>query len=452
MALRREVKNIVKLFTDIEIKVREATSNDPWGPPTSLLSEIADATNNKRALTEAMSLLWKRLADTGKNWRHVYKSLVVLEYIAKTGNESVAKQCKENIFVIKVLEEFRFVDKEGKDQGIHIRQKSQELVSLLQDEERLKDERQRALKAKRMIHKNGGCSNSNFPKNKKFSIGSKYKTKKSDDGSQSPNLQQESENSNDSGSNDGRMESEIEQGRPSNETEEELQLQVALAMSKEDMTPSPQAAATLENIASAKRDSNQSNLNTSINSPFDETDDVFPPSNLPWGPGTQAPTVDPWSSVDNSFSTQQTVASDNSTRNFMDDILSDNSTLNTMTEFSSFPHSTSATSNLLDTSPPPLDMHFQPFNSNPNSSNFLEIGAHLVDLNNIVSLSERNEAESNPFKPSSANNNPFFQEKPKVKSINELKMEAAFFAAPYTETTVTSQNNQNPFRSLMVAS
>lgn len=55
------------------VQVREATSNDPWGPSSSLMSEIADLTYNVVAFSEIMSMVWKRLNDHGKNWRHVYK-------------------------------------------------------------------------------------------------------------------------------------------------------------------------------------------------------------------------------------------------------------------------------------------------------------------------------------------------------------------------------------------
>uniref|UniRef100_A0A665UKN1 ENTH domain-containing protein n=2 Tax=Percomorphaceae TaxID=1489872 RepID=A0A665UKN1_ECHNA len=76
-ALRRQVKNIVHNYSEAEIKVREATSNDPWGPSSSLMSEIADLTFNVVAFAEVMGMVWKRLNDSGKNWRHVYK--VILE-------------------------------------------------------------------------------------------------------------------------------------------------------------------------------------------------------------------------------------------------------------------------------------------------------------------------------------------------------------------------------------
>lgn len=73
-----------------KVKVREATSNDPWGPSSTLMSEIADLTYNVVAFTEIMQMIWKRLNDHGKNWRHVYKALVLLEYLIKTGSEKVS--------------------------------------------------------------------------------------------------------------------------------------------------------------------------------------------------------------------------------------------------------------------------------------------------------------------------------------------------------------------------
>jgi len=131
----------------LKVKVREATSNDPWGPSSTMMSEIADLTYNVVAFTEIMQMVWKRLNDHGKNWRHVYKALVLLEYLIKTGSEKVAQQCKENIFAIQTLKDFQYLD-DNKDQGINVREKAKSLVALLKDDERLKNERVRALKAK----------------------------------------------------------------------------------------------------------------------------------------------------------------------------------------------------------------------------------------------------------------------------------------------------------------
>lgn len=57
-----------------------------------MMSEIADLTYNVVAFSEIMQMVWKRLNDHGKNWRHVYKSLVLLEYLIKTGSEKVRRK------------------------------------------------------------------------------------------------------------------------------------------------------------------------------------------------------------------------------------------------------------------------------------------------------------------------------------------------------------------------
>ncbi|KAI1713199.1 ENTH domain-containing protein [Ditylenchus destructor] len=93
--------------------------NDPWGPTTALMSEIADLTHNPMSFTEIMSMLWKRLNDHGKNWRHVYKSLVLLDYLIKCGSEKVAQQCRENIYSIETLKDFQHIE-DNRDQGLNL--------------------------------------------------------------------------------------------------------------------------------------------------------------------------------------------------------------------------------------------------------------------------------------------------------------------------------------------
>ena len=45
-AALRTAKNLSKGYSDIQVKVREATSNDPWGPSGQQMTELADATYN----------------------------------------------------------------------------------------------------------------------------------------------------------------------------------------------------------------------------------------------------------------------------------------------------------------------------------------------------------------------------------------------------------------------
>ena len=101
--LRRNIKNVAHNYTDAQVKVREATSNDPWGPSSTQMSEIADLTYNMVAFSEIMQMIWKRLNDHGKNWRHVYKALVLLEYLIKTGSEKVVENTDNIVFYLQVL-------------------------------------------------------------------------------------------------------------------------------------------------------------------------------------------------------------------------------------------------------------------------------------------------------------------------------------------------------------
>ncbi|XP_045148259.1 epsin-1 isoform X2 [Echinops telfairi] len=194
-SLRRQMKNIVHNYSEAEIKVREATSNDPWGPSSSLMSEIADLTYNVVAFSEIMSMIWKRLNDHGKNWRHVYKAMTLMEYLIKTGSERVSQQCKENMYAVQTLKDFQYVDRDGKDQGVNVREKAKQLVALLRDEDRLREERAHALKTKEKLAQTATASSAAV-------------------GAGPP--------------------AEAEQAWPQSSGEEELQLQLALAMSKEE--------------------------------------------------------------------------------------------------------------------------------------------------------------------------------------------------------------------------
>ena len=59
---------------------------------------------------------------------------------------------RDNIYIIKTLKEFQFVDEYGKDQGANVRQKAKDISNLLTDETRLRQERRsRANMRDRMI-------------------------------------------------------------------------------------------------------------------------------------------------------------------------------------------------------------------------------------------------------------------------------------------------------------
>ncbi|GIY37407.1 epsin-2 [Caerostris darwini] len=290
--LRRNVKNVVRNYTDAQVKVREATSNDPWGPSSTLMSEIADLTYNVVAFSEIMQMIWKRLNDHGKNWRHVYKALVLLEYLIKTGSEKVAQQCKENIFAIQTLKDFQYVE-ENKDQGMNVREKSRQLVSLLKDDERLKSERSRALKAKERLAQaqaRSGCEAA---------------------GGSSPVGKDSAESSPDGlSSSRGAVCTELENARPQTAGEEELQLQLALAMSKEEAEQEERLRRNDDlRLQMALNESQENYQKGGSDTNEDNTDDLLAicasPTNTsaskkntdPWGMPVSNVNADPWQSA-----------------------------------------------------------------------------------------------------------------------------------------------------------
>jgi len=64
-----------------------------------------------------MDMLDKRLNDKGKNWRHVLKSLKVLDYCLHEGSELCVTWARKNIYVIRTLREFVYVDEDDRDVG-----------------------------------------------------------------------------------------------------------------------------------------------------------------------------------------------------------------------------------------------------------------------------------------------------------------------------------------------
>ncbi|KAJ4293923.1 hypothetical protein N0V88_005437 [Collariella sp. IMI 366227] len=132
----RSVKNVTKGYSTVQIKVREGGLRLP---------EMAapDCASGPRSTEfyEIMDMLDKRLNDKGKNWRHVLKALKVMDYCLHEGSELVVTWAKQNIFIIKTLREFQYIDEEGRDVGQNVRVAAKELTSLVLDEERLRAER-----------------------------------------------------------------------------------------------------------------------------------------------------------------------------------------------------------------------------------------------------------------------------------------------------------------------
>ncbi|KAJ4957749.1 hypothetical protein NE237_024860 [Protea cynaroides] len=142
--IKREVNIKVLKVPEIEQKVLDATDDEPWGPHGTTLAEIAQATKKFSECQMIMNVLWTRLTDTGRNWRHVYKALTVIEYLVAHGSERALDDIAEHTFQISSLSAFEYVEPNGKDMGINVRKKSENLLALLNNKDKIQGVREKA--------------------------------------------------------------------------------------------------------------------------------------------------------------------------------------------------------------------------------------------------------------------------------------------------------------------
>ncbi|GAV08461.1 hypothetical protein RvY_18144 [Ramazzottius varieornatus] len=286
----RTVRNVVRNYNDAQVKVREATSNDPWGPAASLMADIADMTYNHLAFSDIMQMLWKRLNDNGKDWRHVYKALVVLDYIIKAGTEKVAQHCLENLYFIQTLQNFQYSE-DNKDLGMNVREKAKQVVCLLTDDEKLKNERAKASKTRERFQYGGMGGGGAFGTSVRGDFGS---SELNDSSLHASAL--------------GSSSSHVDAVRPQTANEEEIQLQIALALSKEEAEEEERRRqrddVRLQLALSESQTDYQKGGKAVQASSADELFDVFhanvttssPVSHDPWGDGFDAALAGPASS------------------------------------------------------------------------------------------------------------------------------------------------------------
>ncbi|KAI9773142.1 MAG: Epsin-3, clathrin recruitment and traffic between the Golgi and endosome [Geoglossum simile] len=156
----RKVQNAVMNYTEMEAKVREATNNEPWGASSTMMQEIADGTNSYQLLNEIMPMIYKRFTEkSAEEWRQIYKALQLLEFLVKNGSERVIDDARSHLSILKMLRQFHFIDQNGKDQGVNVRNRSKELAELLGDVDRIRAERKKAKSTKkRFTGAEGGMS------------------------------------------------------------------------------------------------------------------------------------------------------------------------------------------------------------------------------------------------------------------------------------------------------
>lgn len=147
-------------LTEMEAKVREATNNEPWGAPSTLMKQIAAGTMVYREREEIISFIFRRFTEKAANeWRQIYKALQLLDYLIRNGSERVIDDVRANLSLIQMLKSFHYIDSKGRDQGINVRNRAKNLIALLNDDAQIRTERK---KAKTNAKKFGGVSSAAY--------------------------------------------------------------------------------------------------------------------------------------------------------------------------------------------------------------------------------------------------------------------------------------------------
>lgn len=68
-----------------------------------------------------LGVIARRLHSEPNCWRRIYKSLLLLEYMAKNGPDRMVTELQSNQKVFTRLQTFEYIDSHGKDQGINVR-------------------------------------------------------------------------------------------------------------------------------------------------------------------------------------------------------------------------------------------------------------------------------------------------------------------------------------------
>ena len=89
------------------------------------------------------TIIWSNLETDGKTWKQIFKTLTLLDFLIKNGNERIIETCRDKLYKIRSFQDYNFY--EGSiDKGSGVREKSKQLIELLGSNESIRSEREKA--------------------------------------------------------------------------------------------------------------------------------------------------------------------------------------------------------------------------------------------------------------------------------------------------------------------
>ena len=103
--------------TDLEKKLKEATSNEHCHANVSLLNEISMRNQYRADYNTILFHCLKKLSCRPEKWRKILKDLFLVEHLLRTGNPKLADDFKDEIYKFKNLTNFSYYDDSRADKG-----------------------------------------------------------------------------------------------------------------------------------------------------------------------------------------------------------------------------------------------------------------------------------------------------------------------------------------------
>ncbi|RHY87483.1 hypothetical protein DYB35_010470, partial [Aphanomyces astaci] len=133
-----------KMGTDTEKKLEEALSNKNWG--ATILPHIVGGGTiipASESYNLVMKKVWEAMDAEGRQWRTVFKALALLDHLIKNGTERVVENARDHMFKLRTLSDFNYYDGSA-DKGAGVREKVKQILDMLNDNDRIRDERDKA--------------------------------------------------------------------------------------------------------------------------------------------------------------------------------------------------------------------------------------------------------------------------------------------------------------------
>eukprot|EP00758_Cryptobia_borreli_P008272 Tbor_TRINITY_DN5377_c3_g2::TRINITY_DN5377_c3_g2_i1::g.4452::m.4452 len=136
--------------------VDEATNEEPWGPTGTQMEEITKLFPSYHS--DILHELVYRIEKRDKSWRKCYKSLLVIDHLVRNIDINYLSEIHHFVPLFHHISQTYHNNNNNKDHGLSIRERCKKLIEILNNEEILQQERNKAMVTRRNV--TGGCENS----------------------------------------------------------------------------------------------------------------------------------------------------------------------------------------------------------------------------------------------------------------------------------------------------